>query len=708
LELLLTGTVARFDRSAVWRDGWRNVHDGDQSFVEARFAIDGDRGETVVRRVWVGERVGEAETWVQRPGGPRTGLEALSWGPALSFYRPFLSHRELESLLDNPSALHDDLAKVLGLGELDAAIKRLAEQRKPLDTLAKDARTRRPALASALAAADDARARRCLELLDRPQPDIAGLEGIARGSEARTDAASPLEPLRMLEALPRLDDDALQGFLTELDTVATRWSSAHRLDAHRAHALSELLSRALRYHEQYGEQDCPVCSTPNALDEGWRQRARAGAAELEEVAGELRAVTEEASVLIREIEDAVRMPTIPQDVEGIETGTLREAWRLLAAVPTGNDAGALRRLADHLRAGWPEVETLRQAVADAAAEHLRYRDARWLPIADDVLAWCRLYREGQAAAAEARKLKGAEDWLNDALDAIRNERLAPIADQAQTLWQELRQQSNVDLREIRLSGARTRRHVDFEVAIDGVDGQALGVMSQGELNALALSVFLPRASMPESPFRFVVVDDPVQAMDPAKVEGLARVFGRLGESRQVVVFTHDARLADAVTRLEIPATTIEIDRQPQSQVNVTEIGDPSQRSLDDAAHLNDDRNVPDEIKRRVVPGLCRQAMEAAFLDRWRRRGVASGLSHESIDDAAASATKLYAKASLALFGQADRASEVLGTLSSRYGTRSVDAFKVANAGSHGGASISELNALVVDARQLCGRLRDER
>ena len=38
----------------------------------------------------------------------------------------------------------------------------------------------------------------------------------------------------------------------------------------------------------------------------------------------------------------------------------------------------------------------------------------------------------------------------------------------------------------------------WKLKVDGEDGSALGVMSQGELNCLALSLFLPRASMPES------------------------------------------------------------------------------------------------------------------------------------------------------------------------------------------------------------------
>ncbi len=66
-----------------------------------------------------------------------------------------------------------------------------------------------------------------------------------------------------------------------------------------------------------------------------------------------------------------------------------------------------------------------------------------------------------------------------------------------------------------------------------------------------------RATMGE-PFRFVVVDDPVQSMDPAKVDGLARVLEDAAKTRQVVVFTHDDRLPEAVRRLGIDARILEV------------------------------------------------------------------------------------------------------------------------------------------------------
>src|SRR6185436_12973213 len=122
--------------------------------------------------------------------------------------------------------------------------------------------------------------------------------------------------------------------------------------------------------------------------------------------------------------------------------------------------------------------------------------------------------------------------------------------------------------DIQLSGSAARRQVELKVTVDDVEGAALGVMSQGEQNALALSLFIPRATLPESPFRFVVIDDPVQSMDPARVDGLARVLQDTAGKRQVVVFTHDDRLPEATRRLGINATILEVTRREGSVVEV--------------------------------------------------------------------------------------------------------------------------------------------
>ena len=186
-------------------------------------------------------------------------------------------------------------------------------------------------------------------------------------------------------------------------------------------------------------------------------------------------------------------------------------------------------------------------------------------------------------------------------------------------WEHLRQQSNVVLGRIELTGTKSQRRVALDVTVDGIPGAALGVMSQGELHSLALSLFLPRATLSGSPFRFVVIDDPVQSMDPARVDGLARALEETARTRQVIVFTHDERLPEAVRRLGIKSTILSITRRPKSVVEVRTALNPVQAHITDALALFHTTDLPTNVVRRLVPGFCRSALEAAFIALMRRR-----------------------------------------------------------------------------------------
>lgn len=116
----------------------------------------------------------------------------------------------------------------------------------------------------------------------------------------------------------------------------------------------------------------------------------------------------------------------------------------------------------------------------------------------------------------------------------------------------------------------------------------------GELRALGLAVFPPRARADASPFRFLIIDDPVHAMDPAKVDGLAHVLADHAHDRQVTVFTHDNRLPEAVRRLGIKATIWEVTRREGSVVEPRKNLDPVRRHLDEAnavAHQRPARGI---------------------------------------------------------------------------------------------------------------------
>jgi hypothetical protein len=282
------------------------------------------------------------------------------------------------------------------------------------------------------------------------------------------------------------------------------------------------------------------------------------------------------------------------------------------------------------------------------------------PYRRGVSSWCAAAETVQDGMEPVASIKAAEKWLKAATDDIRNDRLAPLAKQARSIWAMLRQESNVDLGSIRLAGSSTSRHVELDVSVDGAAGSALGVMSQGEVNALALSVFLPRSRLPASPFRFPVIDDPVQAMDPAKVDGLARVLEKAAADRQVIVFTHDNRLAQAVRHLRLAATVLEVTRRPGSAVDVPPGLGPVEQALQDAGALAADPSVPAEVAARVVPGLCWTAVEAAFTEVVWQQDLRAGRTHSEIEaDLETASARLNLLSALALIGDAAKGGEVL-------------------------------------------------
>jgi hypothetical protein len=224
-------------------------------------------------------------------------------------------------------------------------------------------------------------------------------------------------------------------------------------------------------------------------------------------------------------------------------------------------------------------------------------------------------------------------------------------------------------------------------------------MSQGELHALGLSLFLPRATVEQSPFRFVLIDDPVQAMDPAKVDGLAQVLADVAADRQVVVFTHDDRLADAVRRLEIPATVWEVQRGERSAVELRPNADPVSRYIDDARAMALTRNLPSDLRGELVATCCRSAVEAACHVKIRRVRLGRGEAHADVEKLISVARSTREKVTLAVFDDPGRGSELLGTVRSEQGGRAVDALQHCRQGAHHGLD-GDLRPFVADVERL--------
>jgi len=703
IELLLTGTVRRWDeRAAVWREGWRNLHQP-ASNIRLTLTIEG-AGRAVVECKWdSGQTLGEHTTTVQVADEKQVELERLGWAGALAAYRPFLSHAELETLLGRPSELYDLLAAVLGLEDLNSTGERLKRAVKDAEAPLLTAKKEVNLLLDRLRGLDDERAGACLAALSQRSWDISRAQRIATGS-GTTGTGGELEALRGLSqiSVPVLDEviavgQALREAAGGLETVAGT-------QAGRARQLGDLLTAALAHHRQHGDGDCPVCGRSGALDSAWQAETEAVITRLRAEAATADTATAAAAAVITRSGRLLlpRPAALETDlVEAVARG--RAAWCTWVEAPGGDGADALRARADHLEAHGPELIAALDEVRQAAAQALVEREDRWAPMAAEVAKWCADARRALVAAERVPALRQAAKWLTGAIDDLRNHRLRPLADASSAIWRQLRQESNVELGAIRLTGSATRRQVDFDVTVDGSGGAALAVMSQGELNALALSVFLPRVTMPASPFGFLVIDDPVQAMDPAKVEGLARVLSTTAATRQVIVFTHDDRLPEAVRRLGLEATVLEVTRRPGSVVTVRPGLDPPARALEDARAMAADKAVPDHLARRVVAGLCRLSLEAALSEAIRRSQLVAGRPRQQVEDDLLAASTLTARAALALFGDASRGAEVLPRLD-RWGHWAADTYQACNKGAHGPYE-SNLGYLVSDTERLVGQIR---
>lgn len=710
LEVLLTGDLRRWEhRSQDWKDTWRCLH-AETTRLEAELAVEGVSGPTMLRRSYEGEarKIDAASTIVQPYGKAQTTLGALGWDRAVQDHRPFLSHAELEALLAEPKALHDQLNELLGLEEIDDAVERLRRARRDADKIAKLAKNQLGPLLADLSESGDPRATGATTLLRARNPDVDAVELVAVDAGAAPEG--PLSVLAQLAGLAAPSVEVVTRAATALRSAAEEVESAATRTAETAAATAELLTLALAVVA--GEGDCPVCETSGAIGPAWRDRtvqrasALSGAsAALAEARSALADATRQARGLVSEA---------PSFVDGAaETGVdcepVSAAWAAWAQAPRGDGLAVALRLADHLESAIVPLTAAVDAVRIAAAARQDELRDEWAPLARRLVDWCNQARASAPAGVRVQRAKAGEDWLKEAVADLRNLRLAPFANQTVELWNELRQASNVDLRALRLTGSGNRAKVDFEVQVDGIDATGLGVMSQGEANALALSVFLPRAMLPGSPFGFLVIDDPIQAMDPSKVDGLARVLVRVARTRQVLVFTHDDRLPEAMRRLALPGTVLQVGRRDRSVVKVEVVSDPFERLVKDARQVvgweNGPRPVPAEVAEQVVPGILRTAIEAVCNDLTRRRLLSKGCSSFEVEDRLSGANRLWERLALAIHGDVVDDEGVRSWMTNKGLAPAISTVAALNRGAHGEAG-GDLTGMIDETRYLGRRLQE--
>ncbi|MEV6156377.1 AAA family ATPase [Nonomuraea sp. NPDC052129] len=657
IEVALTGENSRWaGKSQVWQT-FQNVHEEGTAEIELEVLFDGDRAPSIIGHRWIGTKVDEAISTLSRPGHATVSLKASGLTGPMTLFRPFLPYSELSKVLDRPTGLYENIAKILGMGSVTQAIDQLKREVKELEVAVKRPGALLPGLLAELEQISDPRAVKAVALLRKPAPDLERLEALVSGRSAQ--AADDTERLRKLAELTFPQAPAVQEAAQRLLAAARAVMALSGSNAEDARHRADLLHRALAHHTRRPLDDsCPVCAAPRRIDTSWAEQAEREVLRLrDEAAAADRAHTERRAAREALLGLVGAVPAgLPAPVE--------EAWSALQACQkVGDDTELARRFEE----GAGQLRVVGANAAQEARSRLAELDEVWRRGSVTLAAWVSAARAGVAAKPKYAEAKKAVVWLRRVHDEIRDERMTPHAQQSALYWQALRQESNVSLGPIQLTGTGNMRRLQLDVTVDDAPAAGLGVMSQGELHALALSLFLPRAATPESPCRFVVIDDPVQSMDPSKVDGLAKTLSMVAQTRQVIVFTHDTRLSDAITRLALPATILEVMRKERSIVSAVETNDPIKRALRDARDLARTPGLPSGVADTVVPGLCRVAIEAAFLGLARRRLVAAGIGYDEIESAVASARKLNQIAALALFGDIRRAGDVIGWLRQTYG-----------------------------------------
>ncbi len=705
LELLLTGKNQRWEgRSAVWKEGWRNLHWSGPAEIAATFAVEGRRQPLTARRVWVEGADLDAGTDEVDGVQEDNSRAALGWDEEIATYRPFLPYNELGSIPDyRPTELYDMMSAALGLDTLVDARQRLRQLRLEHERQVRTAEAARREWFSRVEL-DDERARACARAIGKPKAgtwDLDAVELVLEGA-LEPEGEGVIALLRRLATLAVPGAEEARAGAGRLRAAVEGAKAAERTDAGRARQVADLLDRSLVVHAAHGDQPCPVCGAGELTDE-WRSRTEAEVQRLRTEAGTAdqaqkmlaKARREAQALLVEPLEILGRA----SDTASVDATALQEAWGRWAGLREAADDS----LIEHLEEEHHNLAAAADSLKEQAAAELGRLEEAWRPLVDTLRSWLPTARDAARASRVVPHLRRAEKWLNSETDLIRTERFGPIAKRASEVWETLKQNSSVTLDHLKLEGSATQRHLVLDVSVDGTDGQALGVMSQGEIHALALSLFLPRVLLPESPFGFVVIDDPVQAMDPGKVDGLARVLALVAEERQVLVFTHDERLPESVRRLQIPAQMVEVTRQSGSQVACRTVGDPVAQYLADARALRKTDELPPEAAARALPSFCRLAIEAACTEVVRRRRIGRGEPHSDTDEVLNDARTLMQKLALALFDDSGRGGEVLARLN-RSDPRWADAVQWTNRGAHRAVVSQDLSSMVGSTESLTRRL----
>jgi energy-coupling factor transporter ATP-binding protein EcfA2 len=640
LERVLTGTAQRWEKGVADEKEWRNVHTKDRpSAVRVVWREDGDKTDSSLKLEWAeGEDFKDAATMILRSGQASQPWAGTNWGDLIERYPPLLSYTAFAKILQGTQLeLFDVFNPLLGLGPLESADTRIQQRHKELESAEKLVANAWLVMQRACEASGISS---LIELVVAAAS--AGLEPSAVLERALAGDATSVDgaTLRRLAEVTPIDASKMVTLAVAVLKATETLAKSSDTDTERDERLLAVLRSARDVHLHDAALFCPVCST-GTLDDAWAASAQLS---IDAIEHRLRALHNARALhrsaqneLLAALPATESVPTIAEIPNSMEARSAVGMLRSLVDV-SPLDVAALRTAADAAAKAVAEASRQAFSVLGESAEKSRPAIAAigsWVTAADGHID----VKAKLAHHVEARK------WLRTCMETFRVERLKSMNQLMLDNWGKLQQTSRVKVDPFEISGIKTSRKLGMTCSIDGESANARSVLSQGELHALGLSMFLPRALHRESPFGFLVIDDPVQALDVRKVDGLAQLLNDIAVTRQVIVFTHDERLPDAVHRLGLQATVL--------KVSVKRSSDAVSRALEEAEVLLKDTAIPAAAAVRSVAGCCRAAIEESAVRRFRRESFGSGESVEEIDRILKKHLSFWDRVSLGAWGVVD-------------------------------------------------------
>lgn len=340
-----------------------------------------------------------------------------------------------------------------------------------------------------------------------------------------------------------------------IDVLRERLSETKdfRAAQHRASGTLTALQQSIRAATAAAKATPPAIASATAEDV---EEARANLARILDtvvditapiaVAAELRASAEKTVASL----DAALAATVTC-ASSVTDGRSAEADIVATAVGqavTDIEAMLVRR-AEFLDLVTPVLTTAKTTI-EAQTGNSAYRSLVRLARAPEALSDDRRRR---AITQQVRsEFEAASRDIERAKLAVFNAKFEGMSDEIKRWWQLLRPDEPVEFHRAAPRG-QGRRAMSLEAVLHGKDDasvirDALGVLSDSQLNALGLSAFLARASLQQTPF--IVLDDPVQSGDESHRDTFIDyvVPALLDSGFQVIVTTFDHGFRSLLTK----------------------------------------------------------------------------------------------------------------------------------------------------------------